>query len=148
MQIASVPLFRGSNPAHHCYDAQMAFRPPLRPVLVVEDDLDSRTMLSVILGLQGYRTVAAAHGAEALRIAREQHPCLILLDLMMPVMDGEAFRKAQLQDTELKDIPVIVVTARYDGPATARRMGAASCVGKPLNVQQVLAEVEAHCPRV
>ena len=125
----------------------MASTVPLRPVLVVEDDDDSRLMLSMILSLRGYRTVAATDGAEALRVAREHQPCLILLDLMMPVMDGEAFRQAQLGDAELRDIPVIVVTARHDGPASAHRMGASSCIRKPLNVQQVLAEVEAHCPK-
>jgi CheY-like chemotaxis protein len=125
----------------------MASTVPLRPVLVVEDDEDSRTMLSLILSMKGFRTVAATDGADALRVAHEHHPCLILLDLMMPVMDGEAFRNAQLRDAELKDIPVIVVTARHDGPASAKRMGASSCIGKPLNVQQVLAEVEAHCSK-
>ena len=104
-------------------------------------------MLSMILRIKGYQTVAATDGAEALRVAREHRPCLILLDLMMPIMDGEAFRRAQLRDAELKDIPVIVVSARHDGPLSAERMGAASCIGKPLNVQQVLAEVEAHCPK-
>ena len=115
------------------------------PVLVVEDDLDSRTMLTLLLNMRGYPTIAAGNGAEALTLAREHHPCLILLDLMMPVMDGEAFRKAQVRDEELKDIPVILVTARYDGAANAHRLGAASWLGKPLKVEQILAEVQAHC---
>ena len=123
----------------------MASTIPVRPVLVVEDDADSRTMLAMILSLKGYRTVGATDGAEALCAAREYHPCLILLDLMMPVMDGEQFRTAQLRDAELKDIPVIIVTARHDGPLSAQRLGASCCIGKPLNVQQVVAEVEAHC---
>ena len=64
---------------------------------------------------------------------------------MMPVMDGEAFRKAQLQDSQLKDIPVIVVTARHDGVARAIAWGRHPATASPLNVQRVLAEVEAHC---
>ena len=114
-------------------------------MLIVEDDADSRIMLATILTMQGYETVTAANGAEGLALARQQRPCLILLDLMMPIMNGEQFRDAQLADPTLRDVPVIVLTARYDGERTAQRLHAASCIVKPLNVSQVVSEVAAHC---
>jgi DNA-binding response OmpR family regulator len=116
-------------------------------VLIVEDEADSRIMLATILTMQGYETVMATNGAEALTIARQQTPCLILLDLMMPIMDGEQFREAQLADATLRDVPVIVLTARYDGERTAQRLHTASCIVKPLNVSQLVNEVAAHCLR-
>jgi CheY-like chemotaxis protein len=118
---------------------------PQRPVLIVEDDTDSRVMLATILTMQGYETVTSPNGLEGLAVARQHPPCLILLDLMMPVMNGEEFRHEQLQDPHLKDIPVIFITARYDAQATAARLHASGCIAKPLNVRQVLAEVAAHC---
>ncbi|MEO7189698.1 MAG: response regulator, partial [Vicinamibacterales bacterium] len=62
-----------------------------RPILVVEDDEDSRTMVALLLEIEGYSSVVASDGAEGLALARERHPCLILLDLMMPRMDGRSF---------------------------------------------------------
>jgi two-component system, chemotaxis family, chemotaxis protein CheY len=122
--------------------------PPTRhsqPVLVVEDDVDSRIMLATILTMQGYEVLTASNGAEGLEMAQRHAPCVILLDLMMPVMDGEQFRAAQLGDEALRHIPVVVLTARHDGLATAERLRADSCILKPLNVRQVLSEVAAHC---
>jgi len=118
---------------------------PLRPILVVEDDADSRIMLGMILTMQGYRTVAATNGAEALEIARAQQPCLILLDLMMPVMSGEDFRKAQLADARLKEIPVILLSARHDGAAKAHDLAVLGCIRKPVDFNEVLAQVATHC---
>jgi DNA-binding response OmpR family regulator len=114
-------------------------------VLIVEDDADSRIMLATILTMQGYETITASNGAEGLALARQNTPCLILLDLMMPIMDGEEFRDAQLADPTLRDVPVVVLTARHDGQKTAARLRAPSCILKPLNVRQVLNEVAAHC---
>ena len=114
-------------------------------MLIVEDDADSRTMLVTILNLRGYRTVTASNGAEALREAGEHRPCVILLDLQMPVMDGEAFRAAQLADAALRDIPVVLITAHNNGPAKARQLGVTCCVTKPIKVDEVLAQVVRHC---
>ena len=79
-------------------------------VLVVDDDLDSRTLLEMALAEEGYAVLVAANGAEALTVARQSHPIVILLDLAMPVMDGFAFRAAQLRDPQLAGIPVICVS--------------------------------------
>src|SRR5687768_7389253 len=81
-------------------------------VLLVEDDSDIRETVGEVLGDHGYRVVTAGHGADALAQLRDgARPDVILLDLMMPVMDGAAFRSEQKADPELAAIPVIVMTA-------------------------------------
>lgn len=117
------------------------------PVLIVEDDADSRIMLATILTMNGYRTISAANGSDALADAVRHQPCVILLDLHMPVMDGEAFRRAQLADPALKDIPVVLVTAHNNGTAKAQQMGVSCCISKPLQITEVLAQVAKYCTR-
>ena len=81
-------------------------------VFVVEDDADTREMLCRFLELEGYHVESAVNGQQALeRLHAGAHPSVILLDLMMPVMDGWQFRHAQAQDAALSTIPVIVVSA-------------------------------------
>lgn len=111
------------------------------PVLVVDDDPDSRTLLELALSSEGYPVVSAANGAEALVMARRFHPNLILLDLAMPVMDGFAFRAAQLQDPELADIPVICVSGRHDANQAARDLKCAGCVSKPFALDEIVTRV-------
>lgn len=73
--------------------------------------------------------------------------CLILLDLMMPVMDGWAFRVEQRQDPNLRDIPVVVLSAAMDPAQEAARLGAIAGLGKPLNIARLLNLVAQYCPR-
>jgi CheY-like chemotaxis protein len=114
-------------------------------VLVVDDDADARAMITLALSLEGYRTATASNGAEALDVAREVRPCLVLLDLMMPVMDGSQFRKQQCQDPSIARIPVICVSAAHDAPSTARAMGASGCLAKPVDLDRLVDEVRAVC---
>src|SRR4051812_17571750 len=81
-------------------------------VLVVEDEADLRALIVGLLEGDGYAAVGASNGEEALDVLRTtpRRPCLILLDLMMPRMDGWAFRAAQRRDPALASIPVVVVT--------------------------------------
>jgi CheY-like chemotaxis protein len=90
----------------------MAPAPQPRPcILIVEDNADLRDSLAELLQYEGYEVARAANGQEALRYLREcPPPCLILLDLMMPVMNGWEFRKQQLLDPTLSSIPVAIVT--------------------------------------
>src|SRR5215216_2831195 len=111
-------------------------------VLVVDDDPDARTLLDMALGAKGHVVFAAENGAEALRIARESRPDIILLDLAMPVMDGFAFRAAQLLDPELAAIPVICVSGRHDSIQVARTLLLADCVEKPFGLDDVIHRVE------
>ena len=115
------------------------------PVLLVEDDPELRLLLETVLTLENVRVVVAKNGAEAFNLARAHRPSLILLDLMMPVMSGEEFRKAQLANAEIRDIPVLVISAHHQAPLAARRMRAAGCLTKPLDLELFCAEVRKRC---
>ena len=110
-----------------------------RPVLLVEDDPDLCAMIKLSLEMDGIDVVTAANGMEAYNTARAHQPALILLDLMMPVMTGEEFRNAQLANAEIRRIPVVVVSARHDAPQVAKRMKAAACFRKPLDLDVLAA---------
>jgi CheY-like chemotaxis protein len=110
-------------------------------VLVVEDDLDARAILELALCQAGYIVTLASNGAEALAAARRQRPDVILLDLAMPVMDGFAFRAAQLCDPELATVPVICVSGRHDASEVARTMQLSGCVSKPFLLDELISRV-------
>ena len=113
------------------------------PILVVEDDPDLLLMLATALELDGQRVVTATNGAEALRLARLDRPSLVVLDLMLPVVSGEEFRKAQLQDDAIKSVPVLVVSARHDAEIVAERMNAVGCLTKPVDLETFSTVVRA-----
>lgn len=115
-------------------------------VLVVDDDDDTRELVSAFLEATGYPVVTAKHGQEALGHLHEfAAPCLILLDLMMPVMDGWTFRREQLRDPMLATIPVIVITATHDARQAASALGAASYLEKPLDFRALARTVQQFC---
>jgi CheY-like chemotaxis protein len=118
---------------------------PVKPILVVEDDPDSRWMLEELLKGEGYAAVVASHGEEALEVAREHQPCLILLDLMMPVLDGRGFRREQVKDPEISEIPVIIVSAHPDACGIAEDMKAIGCISKPILFEALLQKVQGYC---
>jgi CheY-like chemotaxis protein len=105
-------------------------------ILVVEDDQDIREVMTTILEDRGCQVTAVANGDEALCWLREARPLpeLIFLDLMMPIMDGESFRRAQLEDARIKDIPVVVLSARPDVDRCAERMAASRWLRKPIDL--------------
>jgi CheY-like chemotaxis protein len=123
--------------------------PPLRAsaslgplVMIVEDDGDIRQALSQVLADEGYPTVHARHGAEGLeRLRRGPPPRLILLDLMMPLMDGWQFRIALRGDPELATIPIIVVTADAAAEDRVHAMGVAGFLKKPVSIEDLLAAI-------
>lgn len=116
-------------------------------VLVVEDDLDIRQALLEILEDHGFSAVGARDGAEALRLlARATDlPCVILLDLMMPVMDGATFREAQRQDPRLASIPVVVLSAHRDLDWHTDSLDAVSVLRKPPSVRELVDVLRTHC---
>jgi two-component system chemotaxis response regulator CheY len=113
--------------------------------LLVEDDDDFREGLADILRSEGYSVRCAANGLEALDYlkAAEQAPNVILLDLMMPVMDGWDFRQRMLAEASLADIPVILLSAMRDLP-TAASLQAAGTLHKPVELGQLLQMVEGQ----
>ncbi|HTP51147.1 MAG TPA: response regulator [Anaeromyxobacteraceae bacterium] len=104
-------------------------------VLVVEDHKDMREALAEVLALEGYHVSAVPDGEKALREARRLLPDVILLDLMMPVMNGLQFRAEQLRDPLLAAVPVIVMSA-FDIEVTA-----AARLSKPFQIDDMLETV-------
>jgi CheY-like chemotaxis protein len=82
--------------------------------MIVEDDHLIREAIAEALGEEGFEVVEAANGREALDALHRERASLVLLDLMMPIMDGWQFREEQLRDPELSDIPVVVLSALQD----------------------------------
>ena len=115
-------------------------------LLVVEDDEDIRATVSTILTDEGYQVIDVADGAAALRYLRSgaTRPSLILLDLMMPVMDGWGFRAAQLEDPELAFIPVVILSAANDLQERVRELHVEDCLAKPLDLPRLLDAIERH----
>src|SRR4051794_21068201 len=87
---------------------------PAGRVLVVEDDEHIRELVLLHLGLEGLQTVAAADGVEGLRIARSQPFDLIVLDVMLPGLDGITVCRAVRRETHLRDVPILMLTARRE----------------------------------
>lgn len=113
-------------------------------VLIVDDDSDVREMLEMFLGHSGYTITSAANGAEALQKMRERAPCLVLLDLMMPVMSGWQFRERQLADPGLSNVPVVCITAAYDSQTVSKRLGL-PCLQKPVDLEELVSIVHRAC---
>jgi two-component system, chemotaxis family, chemotaxis protein CheY len=101
-------------------------------VLVVDDDRDCRELLHDALDSEGFDVVTAKNGAEALDVAHQQTPGVILLDLMMPVLDGFGFRERQRADMHIAQIPVVCISGRHNARAAAEQLGAVACVEKPI----------------
>lgn len=120
---------------------------PDKYVLVVDDDDDIRDCLVGYLEDQGFRSQGAANGKRALEILNGSgpRPSVIVLDLMMPVMDGRGFREEQLRAAELADIPVVLISAYADLPETARELKIAQCLSKPIDPVGLLAVIRHYC---
>ena len=123
--------------------------PQPRPggVLVVEDDVSLRGLLVEVLTQAGYRVLTAANGRDALSCLRGGEPvALILLDLLMPLMDGWQFRAEQRRDPGLRHIPVIVVSGEPCLPYEAEVLGAAAYLEKPTPISRLLGAVRTWFP--
>jgi CheY-like chemotaxis protein len=113
-------------------------------VLVVEDEGSTRSLLTQILEFEGFKAIGFANGAEALDyLTHSEAPCLIVLDMRMPVMDGPQFRSALLQDPRLARIPVVIVTA-FD-PSSAAHLSALRVFRKPVDIAALLSVVRKNC---
>ncbi|QRK10209.1 response regulator [Archangium violaceum] len=121
------------------------------PVLIVEDDPDIREALQNFLESNGYPVLAASHGKEALElIGHGPRPAVVVLDMSLPVMDGNRLLTARKGDATLRSIPVIILSAAMAGMSPRDRAlyassyGVAAFLGKPAEPQQVLEAVERH----
>jgi len=117
-----------------------------RPLLLVEDDDDVRDAMAASLRDEGYEVAEAENGRLALEwLQRNGDPCLVLLDLWMPVMSGMELREKMVEDPRLAALPLVIVSAAGDGKARAQEMGAIGFLRKPLDLQDLLATVERFC---
>ena len=116
-------------------------------VLLVEDDLPIRDSLGEALTEEGFDVSTAGNGAEALeRLRSGSRPSVIVLDLMMPVMDGWDFRQEQLDDPDLRDIPVVVVSAvGFSGETIRMQFGDVAVFSKPVPYLDLLVVLRRAC---
>ena len=118
-------------------------------ILVVEDDASIRGLVSEVLRDDGYEVSEASNGVEALEALGERLPDLIVLDLMMPIMDGWTFVEECRRNRVCDEVPIVVTSASHDLPSTAERLrsfGVRTCLAKPFDVDGLLALVERYVP--
>ena len=113
-------------------------------ILVVEDDLDLVELLKFNLSNAGFAIAVATDGAEALKKARAQHPDLVLLDLMLPELDGFAVCEILRRDTSTAAIPIIILTAMSSQLARIAGVGAGAndYITKPFSLKHLLSRIE------
>ena len=120
-------------------------------VLIVEDDFDTREMIATLLTTQGFYAVGAEDGLEALHLLRTvrhrapQAPCLVLLDLSMPRLGGQEFRRAQLNDPILAGIPIAIMSGATDATERAQTLGAVATLTKPIDLDILIDVVRRYC---
>jgi CheY-like chemotaxis protein len=116
-------------------------------VMVVDDDVDIRETISDLLEMRGYRVIGAVDGDDAMaQLERGARPKVILLDLMMPGLSGEEFRRRQLADPALAPIPVVLLSGARGVDEAARRMNVAS-LPKPVELAELMATVQRYCTK-
>ena len=116
-------------------------------ILVVEDDRDTLDSLCAVLAQLGYQAIGALNGKIALdrlQAMRSSPPCLIILDIMMPVMDGWQLRKELQRDPDLAGIPIIVVSADLSAGQSAAAAGV-DFIAKPIEVENLVEVVRRVC---
>ena len=115
-----------------------------RAILVIDDDNDVRELLKAALMADGYDVATAADGRDALHYLRSHDaPSVIVLDLMLPDMDGAHFRAAQLRDRSLAWIPVVAISGVVGGREQVRGFGVDQFVQKPLDLDEVFTRIRS-----
>jgi CheY-like chemotaxis protein len=115
-------------------------------VLIVEDDDDLRDDLAFLLTRKGYQVETAENGKHALeKINEAGPPCLIILDLMMPIMNGWQLRAELLKDPALALVPVVLLSGMADVDEAARSLAAVDHLSKPIDLDKLYDVVNTHC---
>jgi CheY-like chemotaxis protein len=115
-------------------------------VLIVDDEEGFREGLSDLLLMEGYETAVARDAVEAVRLLPEFRPEVILLDLRMPLLDGEGFLRGMSGLPATRQVPVVLVSAKDDIATVADRVGAAGYLQKPFEAAQLLSVLERVLP--
>jgi CheY-like chemotaxis protein len=108
-------------------------------VLIVDDDVDYRLVVRGVLEAVGYQALEASNGQEGLRLCRVERPSIVLLDAVMPVMDGTAFLHRKRRDRDICEIPVVMLTAWN----VESEIGVASILRKPVNGRAIVCAVRS-----
>jgi twitching motility two-component system response regulator PilH len=118
---------------------------PVRKILIVDDSATNRHFLSEMLARHGYRCTTAQSGQEAIDKAKAEQPDLVLMDVVMPDMDGYQATRAITRDEATKNIPVILCTSKSQATDQlwGLRQGAKAYVVKPVNEKELLAKITA-----
>jgi DNA-binding response OmpR family regulator len=111
-------------------------------VLVVDDDDTIRAIVAEVLEFEGYEVAIAANGREALEHVRRGQPDVVVVDLMMPVMNGWEFLEACCKEKLFDGTPVVVMSAHHSLAETGPRLGANACIAKPFDLDVLLGTVE------
>ena len=118
---------------------------PVKQIICIEDEMEMIDLIRIILGRRGFEVIGANGGREGLRMVREKHPDLVLLDLMMPDMDGWEVYQQMKAEEATRNIPVIVVTAKAQNIDKVLGLHIAKVddyIAKPFSPQELLASVE------
>ncbi|MBN9681961.1 MULTISPECIES: response regulator [unclassified Corallococcus] len=123
----------------------MSSTPSRSIILIVDDEPDLREVVAELLEMEDYTVLQAANGQAALDVlaANDEQPCLVLLDLMMPVMDGHEFLHRLREDERYRELPVLMLTAHFSAKAPPGTVG---LLRKPVDIAELLAMVARHCP--
>lgn len=118
---------------------------PERTILLIDDEAGARKLVKLVLEREGFRVLTAPNGEEGLSVAKLEHPDVILLDLIMPKMDGHEALRQLKNDPATHTIPVIVLTAKgaERDLATSVRLGAACHLEKPYETKELLQKIQA-----
>jgi CheY-like chemotaxis protein len=117
---------------------------PHPTILVVDDDPDTRELMSVWLDAEGYRVRTATNGKEALKVLQREVPCAMLVDLMMPIMDGAEFRRRVQSMPAISSVPFIVGIPPNNLAWSPRDLDI-DVVSKPFDADELLALVASRC---
>jgi DNA-binding response OmpR family regulator len=116
-------------------------------ILIVDDDPTIRSVLEALLEDEGFAPVMAANGKEAVNIAREEPPALILMDLMMPVMSGVDAARTLKSDPETSAIPIIAMSAGFILRESIDDLLADSIISKPFDLDALIANIQSTLRR-
>ncbi len=114
-------------------------------IMLVEDDPSTQALVRTWLDSEGYGVQTASNGREALALLQGEKPCVMVVDLNMPVMDGAEFRRQQLRTPSVSAIPFILVSADGNAGRIARELGIDEVIAKPFDADRLLGIVASYC---
>lgn len=117
----------------------------IKRILIVEDDNSIRELLVELLQSEGYEVGSAINGLEGINyLQNNSAPDLILIDLMMPIMDGYTFRTEQLKNAKWSKIPIVVMSAEANAKEKLKNFGITAFLSKPVELETILKAVEQY----